>query len=128
MVGDGQAERPHIIHLDDDELILNVSRSILLAGGFDITTTRDPAELLDLHERTFDLVIIDLLLPNMDGFTVCQSLRREGWDGPMLAVTAKLLAGHERRMLEEMRVEHLLKPFGPHQFLSRVRMCLSAKA
>lgn len=126
MDGADPHRRPRIIHLDDDELILGVSRSMLMAGGCDVTTTRDPAELLDLHERPFDLVILDLLLPQMDGFTVCQSLRREGWDGPMLAVTARLLASHERRILEEMRVEHLLKPFGPNQFLSRVRLCLGS--
>jgi DNA-binding response OmpR family regulator len=121
----GTPQRPRIIHLDDDELVLGVSRSILIAGGFDVTTTRDPAELLDLHERTFDLVILDLLLPQMDGFSVCQSLRREGWSGPMLVATARVLAGHERRILEEMRADYLLKPFGPHQLLGRVRLCLT---
>lgn len=120
--------RLRIIHLDDDETVLETTRSILMAGGFAVTTTRDPAELLDLHEQTFDLVILELLLPHMDGFSVCQSLRREGWAGPMLVATARVIAGHERRILEEMRTEYLLKPFGPHQLLNRVRLCLAEAA
>lgn len=122
------APRPHIVHLDDDEVILGISRDILSTGGFDVSTSGDPAALLDLRERAFDLLILDLDLAQMDGFSVCQSLRREGWSGPILAATARPLAGHEQRILDEMQADHLLKPYGPHALLSRVRRCLAHAA
>lgn len=122
------ARRPHIVHLDDDALILGFSRDILTTSGFDVTTTGDPAGLLDLGERTFDLLILDLALTQMDGFSVCQSLRREGWAGPILVATARVLAGHERRILEEMQADYLLKPYGPHALLTRVRRNLARRA
>lgn len=120
--------RPHVVHLDDDPVVLGIVRDILTTGGYDVTTTSDPAAILDLGDRSFDLLVLDLALSRMDGFIVCQSLRREGWSGPILVATARVLAGHERRILDEMQADYLLKPFGPHLLLERVRRCLARAA
>ncbi|PYQ07559.1 MAG: hypothetical protein DMF83_09055, partial [Acidobacteria bacterium] len=64
--------------MDDDENILNLERTILEQKGFDVTTATGGAEALQLlAEHPFDLVLLDVMMPEVDGFTVCRKIKED---------------------------------------------------
>jgi DNA-binding response OmpR family regulator len=69
-------ERPRLLVVDDDSLITSIFEAILRSEGYDVITAQDGREALELvRQAPFDLVLLDLLLPDMDGWTVLQQLR-----------------------------------------------------
>jgi DNA-binding response OmpR family regulator len=66
-----------ILVVDDDENILSLERTILEQKGFDVTAAGGGAEALKLlGEHAFDLVLLDVMMPEMDGFTLCRKIKR----------------------------------------------------
>lgn len=117
--------RPRILHIDDDALMLQLSETVLTASGFEVTTTTDPDVVLGAARENYDLFMIDLLMPRVDGLTLCDQLREAGWDGPILVLSNKTLTPKERRRLTEMRASFMVKLFGPQDLIQRVQECLA---
>ena len=81
-----------ILVVDDDENILNLEKTILGQKGFDVTGAGGGAEALKLlGERTYDLVLLDVMMPEVDGFTVCRKIKDDPRlkDIPVIFLTAK---------------------------------------
>ena len=67
-----------ILVVDDDENILSLERTILEQKGFDVTSAGGGAEALKLlAEKAFDLVLLDVMMPEVDGFTVCRKIKED---------------------------------------------------
>jgi DNA-binding response OmpR family regulator len=68
--------RPRLLVVDDDSLITSTFEAILRSEGYDVVTTQDGREALELVKQApFDLILLDLLLPDMDGWTILRHLR-----------------------------------------------------
>ena len=119
-----------ILIVDDEQDNLTISSEHLFAEGYkNITTTREPLEAVSLFEqRSFDLVLLDIMMPEYDGFYVMESMRavRPKKKCPILVLTARQDEGTRLRALREGAQDFLSKPFLEEELLSRVRNLLDA--
>ena len=93
-------------------------------GGFDVITAKDGRDALEKLE-TFcaDLCILDVMMPNMDGWAFCEEARRY-WNFPILMLTAKAETVHKVKGFELGADDYLTKPFEAAELLARVRALL----
>lgn len=114
--------RYRILLVDDEEGLRENIRLNLDLEGYDVTSEEDGKAGLDaFHKGRFDLVILDVMMPHMDGFEVCSAIRRVNSRVPVLFLTAKN-SGKER--VEGLRLgadDYLTKPFNLEELLLRVR-------
>ena len=117
---------PRAILVADDEE--NPARGIaenLLAEGYRVTTVGDGiAALEEILRGGYDLVVLDVMMPGLDGFAVCEEARRQGIVTPILFLTAKSSVDDRIRGLEAGGDDYLPKPFHLRELLLRVRVIL----
>ncbi len=119
-------EQPHIIVVEDEEHLAKGIKYNLRAEGYQVTTFGDgPAALRFIEARPddVDLVVLDLMLPGMSGYSVCEAIRAER-DTPVLILSARTLAEDRARGFDVGASQYLTKPFDLEEFLSRVRNLL----
>lgn len=113
-----------ILVIEDEEGIVHLIQLYLKDAGFLVVVAKDGADGLALHARESpDLVILDIMLPAIDGFEVCRRMR--AWSQtPILMLTAR--GDEEDRIagLETGADDYLVKPFSPRELVSRVRAIL----
>jgi two-component system OmpR family response regulator len=96
---------------DDEDLGGALCRG-LGAEGFDVALARDGVDALALaREHRFDVIVLDLMLPGLNGFCVCEDLRKDGDVTPVLVLTAKQGEWDEAEALETGADDYLKKPF-----------------
>jgi DNA-binding response OmpR family regulator len=113
-----------ILIIEDEEGIIHLLNLYLKDAGYDVVVAKDGADGLALHARTHpDLVILDIMLPALDGFEVCRRIR--SWSNtPILMLTAR---GDEEDRIQGLDLgadDYLVKPFSPRELVSRVRAIL----
>jgi len=119
---------PHILVIDDEPQILRALRTILTAKKFRVTTASRGEEGLALAAATLpDLVILDLGLPDMNGFTVCARLREWG-NIPIIVLSVRESEQDKVRALDQGADDYLVKPFGIEELLARIRVALRHSA
>ncbi|MGV6802316.1 MAG: response regulator [bacterium] len=117
-------EAPHILIVDDDNRIRELLKRFLKDHGFHTSTASDAAEARKLMiGLSFDLIILDVMMPGEDGFSLTRSLR-EKTAMPILLLTAKGDAEDRITGLELGADDYLPKPFEPRELLLRVRNLL----
>jgi two-component system OmpR family response regulator len=117
-----------ILVVEDEQHLAEGIRFNLEEEGYEVTTAADgPAALALLTEDLdqFDLVVLDLMLPEMSGYAVCSAVREAGSDVPVLILSARSLAEDRTRGFEVGADQYLTKPFDLDEFLSRVRNLLT---
>jgi DNA-binding response OmpR family regulator len=116
--------RDLVLVVDDDPKIVALVRAYLISGGFDVVTAADGVEALRLvRERKPRLVVLDLMLPEMDGIEVTREVRR--WsDVPILMLTARGSVQDRIGGFGEGADDYLVKPFAPSELVARVRAIL----
>ncbi len=130
MIGDqsgagGTSMSQKLLIVDDEESILTLLQFNLEQGGFDVTTAMDGKTALNTAmETSFDLIILDLMLPEMDGLEVCKALRQNKILTPILMLTAKDEEFDKVLGLELGADDYLTKPFSPREVVARVRAIL----
>lgn len=114
------------ILLVEDEPGLSLTLSDLLAGeGYTVDTAADgPGGLAQALETHFDLILLDVMLPGMNGFEVCRELRQRGRDVAILMLTAKSQLADRVVGLKLGADDYLVKPFEPPELLARVEALL----
>ena len=113
-----------ILAVDDDEGVLSVLRRSLALEGYDITCAEAGEEALALvSSMAPDLIILDVMLPGIDGFTVCGRVRSTG-DVPILMLTARDTVPDRVEGLDHGADDYLVKPFVIDELLARVRALL----
>ena len=116
--------RPSILVVDDDPGVLDVVAFTLRREGFDVDEERDgPAALDATRSRGYDIVILDVMLPQLSGTDVCRALRAES-DVPILMLTARDAEADRILGLELGADDYVTKPFSTAELLSRVRAIL----
>ena len=109
-----------ILVVDDERNIVDLLRLYLENEGYAVVAAADGEEGLTLHARHDpDLVILDLMLPKVDGFDVCRELRRRG-DTPVLMLTARDDDVDAIVGLELGADDYVTKPFSPNELVARV--------
>ena len=119
-----QNTQPKILIIEDEEGIIHLLNLYLKDAGYSIVTARDGADGLALHAREQPaLVILDIMLPAIDGFEVCRRIR--AWSNtPILMLTARNSEDDRIAGLDLGADDYLLKPFSPRELVSRVRAIL----
>jgi putative two-component system response regulator len=118
-----------ILIVDDLEVnIVLLERMLRGAGYVSITSTMDPGEVCELHRKNcYDLILLDLQMPGMDGFQVMEVLKEIEPDGylPVLVITAQ--PGHKLRALQAGAKDFISKPFEMAEVLARVHNMLEVR-
>jgi len=118
-----------ILIVDDQAVnVLLLERILCGAGYLSVASTTDPREVCRLHrEQGFDLILLDLLMPGMDGFQVMEELKGMEPEGylPVLVITAQ--PGHKLRALEAGAKDFVSKPFELAEVLARVHNMLEVR-
>ncbi|MDN6100048.1 response regulator transcription factor [Corynebacterium flavescens] len=111
-----------ILVVDDDEAVRGSLRRSLKFNGFDVLTASDGEEAVEVvNSENPELLILDVMMPKMDGLEVCRTLRGEGWDRPILILTARDGVAERVAGLDAGADDYLPKPFALEELLARVR-------
>ena len=113
-----------ILVVDDEPKILQLAKDYLVDNGFKVLTSGDGVQALAIaRQEKPDLVVLDLMLPGMDGLDVCRTIRRES-DVPIIMLTARAEEADQLIGLELGADDYITKPFSPRALVARVRALL----
>lgn len=114
-----------ILIIEDDKAIAEIERDFLEINGFETTIVMNGVEGLDqASSRKYDLILLDLMLPGMDGYEICKKIRGI-IDVPILMVTAKIEDVDKIRGLGFGADDYISKPFSPTELVARVKANLA---
>ncbi|WP_017811326.1 MULTISPECIES: response regulator transcription factor [Paenibacillus] len=120
--------RPTILIIDDDEKIISMLRRGLAFEGYEVLTASNGAEGLNkMLENDPALMVLDVMMPQVDGFEVCRRVREAGSSVPILMLTAKDEVENRVKGLDAGADDYLVKPFALEELLARVRALLRRK-
>ena len=129
MVGESDILSANVLLVDDEEAnVLLLRRTLNGAGYVSIASTQNPREVLELHrENRYDLIVLDLEMPGMDGFEVMESLKEIEMDGylPVLVITAQ--PAHKLRALKAGAKDFVSKPLDLAELVMRVHNMLEVR-
>ncbi len=113
-----------ILVVDDEKKIVEIVKAYLEREGFKVTTAFDGRAALDSARRQHpDLIVLDLMLPEISGFDVCRALRKES-DVPIIMLTARDESTDKIVGLELGADDYVTKPFDPKELVSRIKAVL----
>jgi DNA-binding response OmpR family regulator len=116
---------PRILLVDDEPPIQTLLSFPLERDGYEVVAAADGREALARYsEQIFDLVVLDVMLPRMDGLEVCRRLRAKGETVPIIMLTAKSEEIDKVLGLELGADDYITKPFSMREFRSRVKAAL----
>jgi two-component system alkaline phosphatase synthesis response regulator PhoP len=111
-----------VLLVEDEETILDGLDALFSSQGFQTTRAPDGALALErFAERTYDIVVLDLMLPKLDGLSVLKRIRSKGDDTPVLILTAKGAEEDVVAGLEAGADDYVTKPFGVRELVARAR-------
>lgn len=114
-----------LLTVEDDDDIAVVIEAALRSDGHSIDRAADGLDGLWMaREGTYGVIVLDVLLPSMNGFKICETLRNEGNTTPILMLTAKVGEYDETDGFEAGADDYLRKPFSPGVLIARVRALL----
>ena len=114
-----------ILLADDEEAITSELAPLLQRSGFEVAVARDGDEALRLAQTLRpDFIVLDVLMPGLNGREVCRRLRAAGNWTPVLLLTQVGTAGERAMALEEGADDYLNKPFDPSELVARIRAVL----
>lgn len=109
---------------DDNLQILEVLRQYAVREGYEVLTAKDGVETLEeFHKRKYDAILLDVMMPKMDGFEVCKEIRKTSMV-PIIMITARG-EDYEKIMGLDMGADdYVIKPFSPSEVMARLRAIL----
>ncbi|MGC9522806.1 MAG: response regulator transcription factor [Anaerolineae bacterium] len=114
-----------VLVVDDDRRLLKMLERTLIYEGFEVATAEDGQEALDrVYEGQPDVIVLDWMLPKLDGIGVLEALRSGEDDTPILMLTARDAVQYRVEGLERGADDYLIKPFEPIELVARVRALL----
>ncbi len=121
--------RAHIMTVDDDDRLRDLIKRFLTREGYDVTTAKDAASARKLMATmTFDLVILDVMMPGEDGLSLLKSVREKKQDTPIILLTARCQPAERIEGLKIGADDYLSKPFEPEELALRINSILKRAA
>ena len=112
--------KKELLIIEDDKYISDLEKDYLEVSGYNVTAVADGAEGLRMAlSKDYALIILDLMLPSMDGFEICRQIRSEK-DVPLIMVTAKKEEIDKNRGYGLGIDDYIVKPFSPSELVARV--------
>lgn len=128
-LAEGPGAPARLLVVDDEPALRDALESSLAFEGYEVTTATDGYEALDAVERDRpDLVLLDIMMPRMDGLTAVRRMRSRGDTAPVLMLTARDAVGDRVTGLDVGADDYLAKPFELDELLARVRALLRRNA
>jgi DNA-binding response OmpR family regulator len=122
------AMRPALLLVDDDPTLLSVLARRMAREGYEVVTADSgPRALALLDQRWPALLIVDLMMPGMDGFELCARVKRIA-DLPIIVLSAVDASEAKVRALEDYAEDYVTKPFDPDELVARVQRVLQRSA
>ncbi|HLE88743.1 MAG TPA: response regulator transcription factor [Candidatus Limnocylindria bacterium] len=122
------ALRPAVLLVDDDPTLLSVLERRMAREGYDVQTAPSGEHALKMLERAWpQILIVDLMMPGMDGFELCDRVKRIA-DLPIIVLSAVDASEAKVRALEEYAEDYITKPFNPDELVARVQRVLRRAA
>lgn len=116
-----------ILIVEDEKEIRNILKVYLLTAGYEVTEAADGEEAMKIfYEKPFDLVILDIMLPKKDGWSICREIK-EYSSVPVIIITARDNENDEVFGFEIGADDYITKPFSNKVFLARVKTVLKNK-
>lgn len=124
MLSERRVDRTHVLLVEDDQNIVDLVRSNLVARDYDVTVSKDGSDAVWLLQAVEpDLVILDLMLPAIDGFDLCRELRERSSVG-IVVLSARRRETDKVRALNLGADDYMTKPFGIDELLARLHATL----
>lgn len=118
-------EKYKILLVEDNHHLRIVIRDYLMLNGFDVVLASDGQEGTEcLNRENFDLVILDIMMPRKDGFTIASEMRSEKNETPVIFLTAKALNEDRIKGLQLGADDYITKPFSSEELLLRIKAIL----
>jgi two-component system phosphate regulon response regulator OmpR len=118
------SDQPHILVVDDDRRIRDLTARYLSVQGFNVVTANDAADARDkMKSLAFDLLVLDIMMPGENGLELTANLRTES-DVPILLLTARTEAEDRIAGLQTGADDYLTKPFEPKELVLRIQSIL----
>lgn len=120
--------REHILVVEDEQHLAVGIKFNLEAEGYRVTYVNDGASAINLIQQApeeISLLILDLMLPGMSGYAVCETLREQDWDKPILMLSARKLPEDLKQGFDVGTNQYMTKPFDLEELISRVRNLLT---
>ncbi len=119
---------PHVLVVDDDERILKLLKKFLLQNNFLVSTSASSKESLEMLKKfQFDLVILDVMMPEITGVEFAQQVRRAGSCTPVIMLTALSEPEDRIKGLEAGANDYMSKPFEPRELLLRINNLINTQ-
>ncbi len=120
--------RAKILYVEDDEVLAFITKDNLELKGFDIFHSLDGVKAFDAYKKNkFDLCIIDIMLPKMDGFTLAKKIRELDIEIPIIFLTAKSLKEDKIKGLTLGADDYITKPFSIEELVLKIEIFLKRK-
>ncbi|ODM26193.1 DNA-binding response regulator [Clostridium sp. Bc-iso-3] len=115
-------ESKKLIYIADDEInICNIIKSFLTKEGYDVETFNDGRSILEaFNQKPADLLVIDIMMPEIDGFSLCSTIRQKS-SVPIIIVSAKDTEPDKIAGLTLGSDDYLTKPFSPMELIARIK-------
>lgn len=121
----GNVMKAHILVVDDDPRITDLLRRIFAYEGYSVAVAASGDEALNRTlERAPDTIVLDIMLPGIDGLEIVRRLRTAGDNVPILMLTARDAVADRVKGLEVGADDYLVKPFAPEELVARVKALL----
>lgn len=117
--------QPHLLFVDDENLLHNLFERLFSRHGFDVTCSASAIKAIELlKENEYDLVVTDFMMPDMDGFALLGHIREHYPTTRVIMVTAHANVQHAVRMMQHGVVDYIPKPFTAAELVERVKSTL----
>jgi len=117
--------QPHLLYVEDDESLSFVTRDNLELQGYQITYCANGTSAMEkIKQKNFDLCILDVMLPDVDGFTIAQEIRKTNIEVPIIFLTARSLKEDKIQGLKLGADDYMTKPFSIEELLLKIQVFL----
>ena len=114
--------------IDDEEIVLRSCRKIFEAEGFEVVTTTSPQEGLKLAtESSFDVILVDWMMPGFDGMDVVEEIDRRSPNSAMVMITGYPTVGRATEAMKRGAMDYVAKPFRPEEIILAVKKAVRRK-
>lgn len=121
-------EVPHILIVDDDNRILKLLKKFLTKNGFFVSTSTSPKEaIVMLDNFMFDLIILDVMMPDITGIELAQKIKSSNNQVPIVMLTALSEPEDRIKGLESGASDYVSKPFEPRELLLRIKNLINSR-